>query len=679
MKFKSSIRTKIFCVVILTVAIAFLTVSGIIYNNTKDILVQNIINELDYAGENIAINTLDIITTAEKNIEQLDMNDYIKDFLDKDMTIDTLNQIDSYRNLINTLKMIKESNEDLLNIYIGVEKINHLITYDEFQTAPDYSTIDRDWYKRAVRDNGIVITDPYIDAITGGLVFTVSKPIYSNNKDVVAVAGVDITLDRISEIMSDFNYKGKGYALLLDSQSRFVYHNNEEMILEQNLNDLEDGWESVADIISSDIPYTDKFSIEEEEIYISYTPLGTSNWNSILVVPANEAEESLIVFRNIFIIAILITIAVLGTILYILTKNILKQIPTLLDSYEKAKGGDLTVEAESLSNDEIGKLAISFNQMIGSQRRVVTKVTEETNNIIQIVNNTEKNIYELNGNIEEVSATTQELSAGLEETAASMEEMNATSTEIENAVENMSKKVEDGLTSAKEINRRASVLKENAINSSKTTKNVYSETQEKLRKAILDSKSIEEIKVLSDAILMITSQTNLLALNAAVEASRAGEAGRGFAVVADEIRKLAENSEEAVTKIQNTTGVVLSSVENLVEGSEQVLEFMDKQVIKDYGVLEETGEQYSRDATYIEGLLQDFNITADNILDSIKSMIIAINEVTMATNEGAEGTTNIAERNSDIMNKSNEAVSQIQDMKKDAQKLLDSISNFKIE
>ncbi len=676
MNFKNSIRTKIFFVVIFTVVVAFSAVSGIIYTNAKNTLVQNINNELNYASENIGMSTLDIIDTAEKNINQINVNDYLKDFLEKDMTKDNIKEVQGYKNLINTLNYIKDSNEDLLNIYVGVGKINHLITYDEYETELDYSTKDRGWYKEALSIKDTSITDPYIDAITGDMVITVSKPIYDREGTIIAVAGADITLKRISEIMSDFNYNGKGYALLLDSQSQFVYHEDEKMILDKNINDLENGWE---DIVLNDTPYTDKVNIEGNETYISYTPLGQTNWDSILVVSANEAEESLIAFRNTFVIAILSTIILLAVILYLLTKSILKQIPTLLKSYEKAREGDLTVQAKALSNDEIGRLSSSFNQMIDSQRSVVTGVINQTNNIIQIVNTTEHNIDELNSSIEEVSATTEQISAGMQETAASTEEMNATSVDIQNAIASMSKKVEGGLMSAKEISYRANELKENAINSTKTANKIYSGTQEKLRKAITDSKAIEEIKVFSDAILMITSQTNLLALNAAIEASRAGEAGKGFAVVADEIRKLAEDSEEAVTNIQNTTEIVLTAVDNLVQGSEQILEFMDQQVIKDYQVLEKTGEQYSKDAIYVEDLLKDFNTTANNLLEYIKSMTMAINEVTMATNEGAEGTTNIAAKNSDVMYKSNEMVNQIHEMKKNANMLLDSISNFKTE
>jgi methyl-accepting chemotaxis protein len=60
------------------------------------------------------------------------------------------------------------------------------------------------------------------------------------------------------------------------------------------------------------------------------------------------------------------------------------------------------------------------------------------------------------------------------------------------------------------------------------TNKIIIEASKRLEQALEDAKVVENIGVLSDSIMNITSQTNLLALNAAIEAARAGEAGRGF-------------------------------------------------------------------------------------------------------------------------------------------------------
>lgn len=90
----------------------------------------------------------------------------------------------------------------------------------------------------------------------------------------------------------------------------------------------------------------------------------------------------------------------------------------------------------------------------------------------------------------------------------------------------------------------------------KAVKGFYKNTN-KLKQ--LEEKSGSIVQII-DTIRGIASQTNLLALNASIEAARAGEAGRGFSVVADEIRKLTEESNRSVTKVDSIISSVISDV-----------------------------------------------------------------------------------------------------------------------
>lgn len=189
---------------------------------------------------------------------------------------------------------------------------------------------------------------------------------------------------------------------------------------------------------------------------------------------------------------------------------------------------------------------------------------------------------------------------------------------------------------------------------------------------------MEEISILSESIMAITTQTNLLALNAAIEAARAGEAGKGFSVVAEEIRNLAEQSKNAVSKIQDVTIQVTDAVNQLKESSVELLEFVAKDVAEDYNRFIGVSELYNKDATYVDELVGDFSATSEELLASIESVLGSINEIAKAASEGAYGTTDIAERTMNIMTKSNEVVRGIHTTQNSSMELEAQIGKFEI-
>ena len=313
-----------------------------------------------------------------------------------------------------------------------------------------------------------------------------------------------------------------------------------------------------------------------------------------------------------------------------------------------------------------------------SIRELVGEVVNESSHIGTSSMKTADSMSELSEQIEDVSATTEEMSAGMEQTAASTEEMNATSNEIEHMAQSISTKAQQGSVSVVEISRRAQKLKENAVVSQKTANDIRTNIDKDLRLAIEQSKAVDQINMLTDSILQITSQTNLLALNAAIEAARAGEAGKGFAVVAEEIRKLAEDSKVAVNEIQKVTKLVLASVENLTSSSQKVLDFIGTTVINDYASLVKTGEDYYRDADFVNELVSDFSITAENLAVSIRSMIQAINEITVSNNEAASGTQNIAQKTEVVVQKASDIVNMSREARESSEKLVNLASKFRI-
>lgn len=378
----------------------------------------------------------------------------------------------------------------------------------------------------------------------------------------------------------------------------------------------------------------------------------------------------------ILFLSIVISTIIAFLIIKALTKslNIIKlELDNLVDN-----GGDLTQKISINSRDEIGQLANIINRFLENLRCIVVEVISSSSSLENISHEVSTAIHNLGIQTDETSSTVQQLAAGMEETSAATEQISASSIQIENAVEKMADKAQNGATSAGEISVRAIKLKDSALLSQKTANNIYFNTKAKLESAIEQSRVVEQINLLSNVILEITSKTNLLALNAAIEAARAGEAGKGFAVVADEIRKLAENSKSTVEEIQNITKQVVLSVENLMESSMGIMEFIENQVVKDYTELVNTGEQYSGDALFVDNIVTDFSASSQELNASIQGIIKAITDVAMTVNESSIGTLNIAERTSIIVEKAKIIQTQMETSNECVMQLKKAVEKFKV-
>ena len=363
----------------------------------------------------------------------------------------------------------------------------------------------------------------------------------------------------------------------------------------------------------------------------------------------------------------------------VISKNITKALKMSVGFLDVVAKGDLSQDIPfhfSNRRDEIGDLAKSVEEMKRYTRELIHNVQSESVAIEEYIGGVNLKVGELNGDIEGVSATTEELAASMEETAAAAEEMTATAQEMERAVESIAEKSQDGAEKAGEITARALHTKDNVTMAREKSMNIFNGTKTELEKSIEESKVVEQINVLSEAIMQITSQTNLLALNAAIEAARAGEAGKGFSVVAEEIRKLAEQSKEAVIEIQTITEKVSGAVGNLTSHSNALLKFIATDVDKNYEMLIDVADNYYDDAKFVDELVTEFSATSEELLASIQDVLKTIDGVANASNEGAEGTSEIASKSSEITDKSSQVVELTESTKESAERLKNEITRF---
>ena len=176
--------------------------------------------------------------------------------------------------------------------------------------------------------------------------------------------------------------------------------------------------------------------------------------------------------------------------------------------------GDLSERITVRTKDEIGRLVNGMNKFMDVLQRVIGDVVESSNGLRENFAVVEKSIGLVNDRSCDVSAVMQELSASMQEVSATLVTIDKNVKDVDDSVAEFAKSSENILAYSDDMQHRASELEKNAVESRQTTGEMIGEIIENLKKAIDNSKSVEQVEGLTNEILSISSQTNLLALNA---------------------------------------------------------------------------------------------------------------------------------------------------------------------
>ena len=318
------------------------------------------------------------------------------------------------------------------------------------------------------------------------------------------------------------------------------------------------------------------------------------------------------------------------------------QLNEMIDSM-KADKGDLTRRIEVKSNDEIGQLVAGLNSFIEQLQLLMQKIQSSSHNMLVSAEEVKGSVDESGQVAMNVSATSQEMAASIEEISATLEQISRGSGEILSRVETMQNSVVSETKHVEEIQKRAQAMNLETAENKNSAQQVFQTVGVTLKEAVDESRSVEKINILTGNILDIAGKTNLLALNASIEAARAGEAGKGFAVVADEIRQLADSSRETASNIQDISQMVTAAVEKLAEEATKMLEFVNRDVIRDYDSFVKIAGQYARDAKETQEILQQFSDQSTDIANTMQDMNQGLRDISVTVDESANGVSAVAE------------------------------------
>ena len=330
---------------------------------------------------------------------------------------------------------------------------------------------------------------------------------------------------------------------------------------------------------------------------------------------------------------------------FVLIRAIVKPIEDIQQAMgEIASGeGNLNQTIESQSNDEIGQLAISFNQFVSKIRSTIQQVVITSTSVRSELNN--------------LTAISQTINT---QTIQQQQESEMVSTAV-NEMQATSCVVSDNANEAANASQSANLEVQSANQTLDKTVNSIRDLATDIEKAShviheLDS-DVGNIASVLDVIKGIADQTNLLALNAAIEAARAGEQGRGFAVVADEVRSLA-------SRTQQSTGEIHSMIEKLQQGAQQAVSVMESSRHSSESTIESAGQASQSLQVILTAIssMSDMNthIAAAAVQQTEVSEQVAQNVDSIATNSSeVVSMVRQAEQNTTALNKQCEQLDQL--------------------
>ncbi len=428
------------------------------------------------------------------------------------------------------------------------------------------------WYWVPKEEGRTVLTEPYDYSVNGQTVLmtTISVPLVNASGKFFGVLTADVSIDYLNELTKSVAPEG-GYAAIITNNGVLTANSFGKELDGQNMQD-DPAWTSIRKTMENGeltSMYIDSNELKDKA-YNVFAPMILEDIDETWTVQIVLAESKILeTYNHVFvytIIASIIMVALMTAASVLFIYKQLKPLKFLRSSIETAAEGDLTqkVEEKYIKHDEIGAVALAYNNMLDKTNSAIKAVLNSTTLLNQSSNQVHEAFNEIVSSSQEVSVAINEIAQGSSKQSEDTEETNYRMMDLSDQI--------DAITALSnemdELSLKTNVTTEKGMQEVQSlhehnigTNEMNGRIQQQME---LLASNIANINQIIASIQSITEQTNLLALNASIEAARAGEHGKGFAIVAEEVRKLAEQS-------KNETEVIKSTVESILENSQQTV------------------------------------------------------------------------------------------------------------
>lgn len=346
---------------------------------------------------------------------------------------------------------------------------------------------------------------------------------------------------------------------------------------------------------------------------------------------------------------------------------------------KKIAEGDLTAEQIRIKNrDEVGDLALAFNQMAVNLKDLITNVRQNT---VQVSGSA----AELTASADQTIQATEQITSSIQEVASGSEAQGKNASESSEAMKNMTKGIQQLASTTAAVSELAIETNSEAKKGNDSLHRVISQMTT-INTAVLESASVVknldehsiEIGNIIGIITDIAEQTNLLALNAAIEAARAGDHGRGFAVVADEVKKLAEQSKKSAEQI----ATLISEIQQDTNRAVTVMDTGTQEVQIGMKVVKVAEEGFSKIVELIEQVsmqIQEATTVSEEMSSSAEQIYASFDEIATIAQMSSSNLQNVASASEEQLATIEEVAASAATLSNMAEELHTQVSRFKLD
>ncbi|EAT13564.1 methyl-accepting chemotaxis protein [Bermanella marisrubri] len=562
-------------------------------------------------------------------------NTFLRTFQEQGEPEDRLGEIQEY------LASMKNQN-NAITAYLVSGKSNKYYTHNGLDRFVDQS--GDPWFFAFKNDNTPYTLNIDIDDSLKKLALFINARTLSGD----SLAGIGIDFNEVAKMVRNYKIGENGLVMITDPKGNILIHPDLEVATGTPLD------KQIGDKVSQKLLQKDDSTVMDSsgksDNIMAAKFIPSLNWfvvakvpESDLYGPINQTSIELVVVNAV------VAIILIGLGLWIAI-GVSKPVHRAAEMLRIIASGDadLTKKMPVNGNDEVGKLANSFNLFIDQLANLIRAVASNA----QSVNNRSKDLL---GAAETTRSNTEEQQQSVDMVAAAINEMGST-------VEEIARNANDTANAAKmatQESEEGQVVVNKAVAG---INNLFEKVQEASSAVEELAADVGNISSVLEVIRGISEQTNLLALNAAIEAARAGEQGRGFAVVADEVRTLAQRTQESTEEINKMIDKLQGGAQNAVGAIESGLD---------------TGKNSVEYAGRAGESLQQITQAIINISDLSTQVATATEQQSSVVNELNSHILNIKNMSDDTAQQSQTINNECAGLSKDADKLNQIVGNFK--